>query len=163
MSGNDIVIHKSAGGVVVSTSPGGVAVLLLHRRRYGKDEWVLPKGHIEPGETPEQAAAREVAEEAGLSDAAVVRRLGVYRYSFRLPDDPREHHKTVSMFLMRSPNGEVPLYPKEDEGIYEARWLQPEEAVALATHPNEAALIRKGVRAALRGLGRGFAGGGEGL
>jgi len=146
-------MHKSAGGVVVSATPGGVSVLLIRRIRYGHDEWVVPKGHIEPGETPVQAALREVAEETGLGNARAARRLGVYRYTFSLPNDPREHHKSVAMFLMTSPDGEVPLTAPGREGIEDVRWVDAEEAEGLASHKNERAMIRKAVRAAAR-LGR---------
>lgn len=54
-----------AGGVVFRRTPAGIEYLLVTSRRQ-PDEWVLPKGHIEPGEAPEQAAVREVMEEAGV-------------------------------------------------------------------------------------------------
>ena len=129
---------------------GGVSVLLVHRTRYGHDEWVVPKGHIEPGETPEQAALREVAEETGLEKAVAHRRIGVYRYTFSLPDDPREHHKSVTVFLMTSPDGEAPLAASGREGIDEVRWVEAGDAERLASHKNERALVRKAVRAAAR-------------
>ena len=55
---------RAAGGVVVRRRGDTVEVLLVHRPRY--DDWTLPKGKVDPGETDEQAARREVLEETGL-------------------------------------------------------------------------------------------------
>jgi 8-oxo-dGTP pyrophosphatase MutT (NUDIX family) len=66
--------HTHAGGVVHRDSPNGPEYLIVRARR-DPSAWVLPKGHIEPGETPEDAAVREVEEEAGCR-AAVVAPLG---------------------------------------------------------------------------------------
>ena len=54
---------RAAGGVVVRTGATGIEVLLVHRSRY--DDWSLPKGKAEPGETDERTACREVTEETG--------------------------------------------------------------------------------------------------
>ena len=57
--------YTHAGGVVLRSGSGEVEVLLV-RPSDGADAWVLPKGHIEAGEQPEQTAVREVREEAGV-------------------------------------------------------------------------------------------------
>ena len=77
-SGPPIREYASAGGVVVAQS-GELVLVLLRRNRPGPDghpEIRLPKGHIEPDETPEQAARREVREEAGLSQVRILASLG---------------------------------------------------------------------------------------
>jgi 8-oxo-dGTP pyrophosphatase MutT (NUDIX family) len=71
--------YSHAGGVVARTVDGEREYLLVEARR-SRGEWVLPKGHIEPGETPEAAAVREVQEEAGVR-AAVVARAGESKYA----------------------------------------------------------------------------------
>jgi 8-oxo-dGTP pyrophosphatase MutT (NUDIX family) len=71
--------YSHAGGVVARTVNGEREYLLVEARR-SRGEWVLPKGHIEPGETPEAAAVREVQEEAGVR-AAVVARAGESTYA----------------------------------------------------------------------------------
>jgi len=68
-----------AGGVVVRKDAGQVRFLLVSARRQ-PDEWVLPKGHIDPGETAEHTAAREVLEEAGVV-ASVTSALDVIEFS----------------------------------------------------------------------------------
>ena len=70
--------YSHAGGVVARTVGGEREYLLVEARRR-RGEWVLPKGHIEPGETPEAAAVREVQEEAGVC-AEVVARAGESEY-----------------------------------------------------------------------------------
>jgi 8-oxo-dGTP pyrophosphatase MutT (NUDIX family) len=71
--------YSHAGGVVARTVDGEREYLLVEARS-SRGEWVLPKGHIEPGETPEVAAVREVQEEAGVL-AAVVAQAGESEYA----------------------------------------------------------------------------------
>jgi 8-oxo-dGTP pyrophosphatase MutT (NUDIX family) len=78
-----------AGGIVVRDSPSGLEYLIVEASRE-PGIWVLPKGHIEQGETQQEAAVREVEEEAG-SRAEVMRRLGTMQF-----DDTR-----VAVFLMK--------------------------------------------------------------
>jgi 8-oxo-dGTP pyrophosphatase MutT (NUDIX family) len=72
----DVLTH--AGGVVVHHTPRGPRFLLVESRKVA-GEWVLPKGHLEPGETPEETAVREVVEEGG-AEAQVVRFLDVVEF-----------------------------------------------------------------------------------
>jgi 8-oxo-dGTP pyrophosphatase MutT (NUDIX family) len=82
-----------AGGVVHRLN-GGVREFLVVTARGRPDQWVLPKGHVEPGETPEAAAIREVEEEAGVV-AALERHLE----DVRLPGGPGD--RRVRFFLLR--------------------------------------------------------------
>src|SRR5436305_8975308 len=72
----------SAGGVVFRAAPGAKdwEIVAVQRARHG--DWSLPKGHIEQGETQEQAALREVKEETGL-DARILHSLGEVQYFYR--------------------------------------------------------------------------------
>jgi len=72
----DVLTH--AGGVVIHATPRGPRFLLVESRKVA-GEWVLPKGHLEPGETPEETAVREVIEEGG-AEARVVRFLDVVEF-----------------------------------------------------------------------------------
>jgi len=82
------MIVRQAGGVVLL---GDQVVLRLTR----KGEYLFPKGHVDPGETPEQTVVREVAEETGL-EAAILARLGETSFSY-LGDEYQ-----VTFFLMRA-------------------------------------------------------------
>ena len=70
----------AAGGVVVDKETREPRVLLVHRPVF--DDWSFPKGKVDIGETVEQAALREVREEAGL-DCRIIRELATVRYSYR--------------------------------------------------------------------------------
>jgi 8-oxo-dGTP pyrophosphatase MutT (NUDIX family) len=97
--------ETSAGGLVVRGSGAdAVAALIARRDRRGRLEWVLPKGHLEIGETAEQAALREVFEETGVA-AEVVGRLGTITYSFVA--DRRRIRKQVHHFAMRYVSGRL--------------------------------------------------------
>ena len=72
--------HYSHAGGVVARTVGGEREYLLVEASGRPGEWVLPKGHIEPGETPEEAAVREVQEEAGVR-AEIIARAGDSEYA----------------------------------------------------------------------------------
>jgi 8-oxo-dGTP pyrophosphatase MutT (NUDIX family) len=82
-----------AGGVVHRLS-GDVREFLVVSARRRPDEWVLPKGHVEPGETPEEAAIREVEEEAGVVAA-------LERHLEDVPLPGRADERRVRFFLLR--------------------------------------------------------------
>jgi 8-oxo-dGTP diphosphatase len=115
---------RAAGGVVVRDGQ----VLLVHRPRYG--DWTFPKGKLEPGETDEQAALREVAEETALR-ARLVRELPSTRYATR-----RGRPKLVRWWLMEAEGAARP----ENE-VDEVRWVEPAEARRLLTYERDHALL----------------------
>ena len=121
---------EAAGGVV--TRDGLFAV--VHRPKY--DDWTLPKGTLDAGETFEQAALREVWEETGLR-CTLVRALPSTEYSVR------GRPKVVRYWLMDVV--EDPGFAPNDE-VDELRWLSPEDALSLLTYDRD----RQVARAALR-------------
>jgi 8-oxo-dGTP pyrophosphatase MutT (NUDIX family) len=102
------VRETSAGGLVVEGLDGPpearCAALIGRTDRRGRLLWSLPKGHIEEGESSEQTAIREVAEETGIQ-GVVVAELGSIDYWF--VTEGRRVHKTVHHFLLRSVGGEL--------------------------------------------------------
>ena len=87
----DAPVHDSAGGVVARIEGGRVLVALGCQDGYSLH--VLPKGHVEPGETAEQAARREIEEEAGFSDLDVLDDFGIHgRLDFRKQAWKRTHY-----------------------------------------------------------------------
>lgn len=134
------VDEVSAGGLVIDFS--GTKGLLIGRfdqkdATREKLLWSLPKGHIEEGETPEQAAIREVAEETGIN-SEISRELGVIDFWFMAGG--KRIHKTVHHFLFKEVGGT--LAPQESE-VDEARWFPLEEIVSLLAYPDEKKLIAR--------------------
>jgi 8-oxo-dGTP diphosphatase len=129
---------RAAGGVVAGVDGAGApTVLLVHRPRY--DDWSLPKGKRDPGETDEECARREVEEETGLRC-----RLGVELPSTRYVDH-KGRTKLVRYWAMEVLDG---AFTPNDE-VDEVRWVAPEEAVAMLTHPHDGAVVeafRDGLR-----------------
>lgn len=134
------VDEVSAGGLVIDFS--GTKGLLIGRfdQKDANRErllWSLPKGHIEEGETPEEAAIREVAEETGIT-SEISRELGVIDFWFMAGG--KRIHKTVHHFLFKEVSGV--LTPQESE-VDEARWFPLEEIVNLLAYPDEKKLIAR--------------------
>ena len=113
--------ETSAGGLVVDGIDGPreeqVAALIGRIDRRGRMLWSLPKGHIEVGETAEQTAIREVAEETGVQ-GDVLAALGSIDYWF--VTDGRRVHKTVHHYLMRFASGEL---CDDDVEVTEVAWV----------------------------------------
>jgi 8-oxo-dGTP pyrophosphatase MutT (NUDIX family) len=130
----------SAGGVVYrpGTEPGEVEVALAARRtRRGELAWGLAKGAIEPGETDEQAAVREVLEETGL-EAEIEADLGEIRY-FYVWEGVRVR-KRVRFFLMLATGGDVSRHDAEMEDV---RWFPLRTAIKRAAYRGERDVIRR--------------------
>lgn len=115
-------VHEiSAGGLVIDGIDGPreaqLAALIGRMDRRGRMLWSLPKGHIEQGETADQTAIREVAEETGIH-GDVLAALGSIDYWF--VTDGRRVHKTVHHYLMRFAGGEL---CDEDVEVTEVAWV----------------------------------------
>jgi 8-oxo-dGTP pyrophosphatase MutT (NUDIX family) len=134
--------HVSAGGVLFRHAPDGPEVLLASRRtRRGQLVWGLPKGMVEEGESPEQAALREVVEETG-HEGAIREPLGEVSYWFVWDGD--RIHKTVHFFLMEH-DGEEP--GERDQEMEEVRWFPLKEASSVAGFKSEKQIIRRAAEA----------------
>ena len=134
------VDEVSAGGLVIDFS--GTRGLLIGRIDH-KDAsrerllWSLPKGHIEAGETPEQAAIREVQEETGIT-SEITKSIGVIDFWFMTGG--KRIHKTVHHFIFKEVSGE--LTPQITE-VDEVSWFPLSEIVERLAYPDEKKLIAK--------------------
>jgi 8-oxo-dGTP diphosphatase len=119
---------RAAGGVVLRGRPAA-EVAVVHRPRY--DDWSLPKGKLESGESFEQAALREIEEETGWR-CRLGRRLGDRTYR-----DHKGRDKLVRWFLMEPLEGR---FEPGDE-VDEMRWLPLPEAIELLDYEHERSLL----------------------
>ena len=125
------LVVRAAGGVVIRDGEGGPEVALVHRPRY--DDWSLPKGKRDPGETDEQCAVREVEEETGLR-CALGRELLPTRYL-----DRHGRPKVVRYWDMHVV-GSRPF--ESNDEIDEVVWLPIHEAVRRLSYPHDSDVLR---------------------
>ena len=123
---------KAAGGVVWRPAGDTIAIAVAHRPRY--DDWSLPKGKLDEGESWEDAAVREVEEETGIRC-----RLGdeLEPVSY---EDRKGRAKVVRYWLME-PEDDIAFTPNDE--VDELRWLAPPEAAGALTYPHDAELVRE--------------------
>jgi 8-oxo-dGTP pyrophosphatase MutT (NUDIX family) len=126
-------VVRAAGGIVLRTAEGRCEVVVVHRPKY--DDWSLPKGKLEPGESDEQAAVREVEEETGMR-CELERELPPVRYR-----DSQRRDKVVRYWRMRVLDGSFSPTAEIDE----LRWLGIEEAAALLSYARDRTLLRSAV------------------
>jgi 8-oxo-dGTP pyrophosphatase MutT (NUDIX family) len=126
----------SAGGVVVDGDKV-VVIVPVKRASDGRRVLGLPKGHPDGDETPEQAARREVAEEAGVT-VELIDELGEVRYNYERRG--RTVAKRVRFYLFRYVSGDV---ADHDHEIEDARWMQIEQASRDLTYAGEREMVRR--------------------
>jgi len=127
---------------VIRRAPDGVEIALAARRtRKGDLAWGLPKGLVEPGEEPEEAAVREVQEETGL-EARILSSLGEISYWYVW--DAERVRKRVAFFLMEATGGDL---SKHDHEMEEVRWFPLADAPRRATYPTERGVLRQAIEA----------------
>jgi 8-oxo-dGTP pyrophosphatase MutT (NUDIX family) len=129
----------SAGCVVFRRSDGLVEVALIqpHERK----AWALPKGFIEPGEPPEEAAQRETREEAGLS-GKIVTKIDTIKYSYMAKwEKPAVRiFKIVTFYLLRFTSGDPSQHDREVDRV---EWFPIDKAISTASYAQEKDVLRK--------------------
>ena len=123
---------RAAGGVVLRDG----AVLLVHRPEY--DDWTFPKGKLDPGESWEEAARREVEEETGLA-CTLTAPAGQVRYV-----DSKGRPKIVRYWHMEPERTNHPFAPNEE--VDELRWCPVHQAAKLLSYDHDRKLLRKVAR-----------------
>jgi 8-oxo-dGTP pyrophosphatase MutT (NUDIX family) len=128
----------SAGGVVVRGQEM-IAIVPVKRSAGGGRVLGLPKGHPDGDETPEQAAAREITEETGVT-ARLIELLGDVEYRYERKGRPV--HKVVRFFLFEYERGDL---ADHDHEIEEAEWLPLADAATRLTYEGEREMVRRAI------------------
>lgn len=127
-------LETSAGGIVYRMQDGE-ALFLLIRDSYRN--WGFPKGHLEDGEQPQDAAVREVQEETGLGELRVDGAIETIDWFFRFRG--KLVHKVCHFYLMRTRHART--NPQRDEGITACRWARFDDATRLISYANARAVL----------------------
>jgi 8-oxo-dGTP pyrophosphatase MutT (NUDIX family) len=128
----------SAGAVILREIEGKLKIALA-QHAHTTNSWVLPKGHVEAGETIEQTALREIYEETGLENVQLITHLGtIMRESPKSNGDVEE--KTIHLFLAYAPGNSHPQLPTDPRFI-EVSWFSLQEALKLLPYESERAFF----------------------
>lgn len=130
------VEETSAGGFVLDRRGATPQAALIARHdRHGRLIWSLPKGHVEEGETPQQAAVREVLEETGIH-GSILASLGTIDFWFMA--DGRRIHKTVHHFVMDAQDHEL---CDDDVEVEQVAWVPLDELATRLRYADERRLV----------------------
>ena len=134
----------SAGGAVLRKSSAGLEVVLISVG--SPPRWQLPKGLIDAGESAEQAAVREVREEAGIvaNPAELIEKVE-YWYQARRGNERIRYHKFVNFFLMWYESGDVAHHDNE---VNEARWFDASAAIGALAFRSERTILERALQIA---------------
>lgn len=129
----------SAGGVAFRINKAEIEVAIVAVNPSLR--WQLPKGLIDEGESEEQAALREVREEAGI-ECAIIEKLETveYWYFATQKGNSVRYHKFVHFFLLEFISGDV---RNHDYEIAEARWVSPDKAIEMLAFKSEKDVVKK--------------------
>lgn len=139
MAGIPTKLQLSAGGVVFRWNQAQIEVALISVGQEGR--WQLPKGQINPHESPESAALREVREETGLEAEllALIDKIE-YWYVSKEAGQSVRFHKFVAFYLLRYKSGST---DQHDHEVNEARWVDIDQAYKLLAFKTEQKVIKQ--------------------
>lgn len=131
------VIHElCAGGIVFRNTPKGARIGFI-RNLYRR--WTFPKGHVNPGETLEEAALRETREEMGLDELRLIEELGSVRIRFTERHRPglrgAQIDKRIHFFLMEAPS-DAPYCPQRSQHVDNITWVGTTKVRAMVGYHN---------------------------
>jgi len=133
----------SSGGVLVRRLRGRWMVAAIRPAGRPPGLWALPKGQIDDGESGEETALREIAEETGASGRSLGK-LGDVRYQFMWEGE--RIFKVVSFFLVRYESGKLGEIPDAfRHEVAEVRWLPLDDAPRLLAYQGERRLAEKAI------------------
>jgi 8-oxo-dGTP pyrophosphatase MutT (NUDIX family) len=129
----------SAGGVAFRWKDSKLEIAIVSIKP--KLRWQLPKGIVDPGESPQETAVREVREEAGI-ETDLIKLIETIEYWYRSLKNgqPVRYHKFVHFYLMEYRSGDV---SNHDHEVEEARWVSFEEAIEILEFKSEREVAEK--------------------
>lgn len=131
-------IH-SAGGIVVNSKKQILLIQNKTLRNTDRFYWGFPKGMIDPGETAEVAAVREVREEGGIN-AEIIQKIGDNSYFFTHKDE--KYSKKVTIFLMEYISGNI---SDHDDEVMDIGWFDVKDALEKLSFKGDKELLEKAV------------------
>lgn len=131
----------SAGGVVFKRTARSIRFAIM-KDSFGK--WAFPKGHVEEGESIEEAAARETIEELGLDEIRLLEPLGKIDIWFRDRFEKKGKliHKDIHYFLFETPP-DAELRPDPDERAFEAKWLSAGKLMPKSSYSDMEPILKR--------------------
>lgn len=127
-----VKLIKASGGLLWRKTPDGLKIAVIHRHRYGND-WTLPKGKLNRGESWQEAALREVKEETGW-EASILSFAGAIAYQIERGD------KIVRYWNMTTTSGRQQSEFDRSE-VAKVDWLSPDEAIQRLSYPLDRGLV----------------------
>lgn len=134
------VREYTAGGVVYRRVEDKVEILMI-QDRLGR--WTIPKGHVEEGESLEQTALREVAEETGLTQFRLGEKLDKLHFFYR--KEGKLIFMTTHVYLMEALGDTDTVVAEDSEGIVDAKWFDSDKALGLIEYRDTERLFRLGL------------------
>ena len=132
----------SAGGVAFRRLNSELEIAIISVAPSGR--WQLPKGLIDAGETPEQAAGREVREEAGIETELLEKIKTIeYWYFGEHKNERARFHKLVHFYLMKYSSGDV---ADHDHEVIEARWVEANDAIKMLAFSAERKIVEAAIK-----------------
>jgi 8-oxo-dGTP pyrophosphatase MutT (NUDIX family) len=122
----------TAGGLVFRRRPGESVDILLIQDRAGR--WTIPKGHVEPNESLEETAIREIHEETGLRYLKIRDKLDKTYFFYR--KEGKLIFMTLYVFLIEATESTNQLVPENNEGIADVKWFDEQKALKLIEYRN---------------------------
>ena len=128
-------LEISAGGVLYRLEEGEPHVAIVHVKKWRG--WGLPKGHVEKGESLEEAALREVGEETGVQ-GKIIQKIDMIEYVY--PEGARRVHKKVYYYLMEYQKGTT---DDHDTEVSKAEWMSFDRALKVLKYDNDKKILRR--------------------
>lgn len=136
--------HKSAGGVLYNRHSKKIALIHFPPSSNHTELWALPKGHLDRGETPRQAAKREIMEETGYVDIKPIRKIGQMQFTYSHYIRKNEkNHKIIYCYLFELVSESINTSLRESYERHDVVWKNFREALTLVKYENARRMIEK--------------------